>query len=67
MARKQTAKQAAKALDKAVEQAFYRHGYGIEFGIMDLSKISNETRDAVLAGGDIDEAMKEAQAKYRKN
>ena len=60
-------KRDSKKLDKAVEAAFYRHGYGVEFGIMDLSKISNETRDAVIAGGDIDEAMKTAQTKYRKN
>jgi hypothetical protein len=67
MARKQTAKQADKALDKAVEQAFYRHGDRIQFGIMDLGKISGETKAAVLAGGCINEAMKEAVAKYRKN
>lgn len=60
-------KRESKKLDKEVEAAFYRHGYGIQFGVMDLGKISRETRAAVLAGGDIDEAMKAAQTKYRKN
>ena len=67
MARKPTAKQLAKRLDKEVEQAFYRHGSNIQFNVMDLSKVSGDTKTAVLAGGDIDEAMKVAVAKYRQN
>lgn len=58
-------KRQSNKLDKEVEKAFYRHGNRVQFKIMDLSKISRETRDAVIGGGDIDDAMKAAVAKYR--
>ena len=60
-------KRQSNKLDKEVEKAFSRHGRNIQFGVMDLGKISGETRNAVLAGEDIDNAMKTAVAKYRKS
>jgi xanthine dehydrogenase molybdopterin-binding subunit B len=60
-------KRESNKLDKAVEAAFQVHGNRVQFSVMDLGKISNETRAAVIAGGDINEAMKAAVAKYRKN
>ncbi len=60
-------KRQSNKLDRAVDAAFKRHGNCVQFNMMDLGKISRETRDAVIAGRDIDEAMQTAVAKYRKN
>ena len=64
----QNAKKADKALSEAVDKAFRIHGDRIQFNMMDLSKIAKETRQAVITEGmDVDEAMKQAVAKYRLN
>lgn len=60
-------KRESNKLDRAVDAAFKRHGNCVQFNMMDLGKISSETRETVVAGGDIDTAMKAAVAKYRKN
>lgn len=60
-------KRESNKLDRAVDTAFKTHGNCVQFSIMDLGKISKETRNAVIKGGDINEAMKTAVAKYRKN
>ncbi len=66
-AAKEPAKLKGKKLDAAINTAFKTHGDRVEFNIMDLSKMSNEVKAAYEAGGDIDEAMKKAVAKYRRN
>ena len=44
--------------DQRFEAAYYRHFNGIPVNIMDLSKISNAAKAAVMEGKDLDEAMK---------
>lgn len=59
-----------KAVDKKVDEIFYKLGYGIQFGIMDLGKVDKLIRDVVIAGGNDEEAegaMKVAIAMYGKN
>ena len=53
--------------DKAASAAVQRNCYGAHLSILDLTKIKNETRDAMLAGEDPDTAAQEVIAKYRKN
>lgn len=52
-------------LDRLVDQAFCIHGNRVQFNIMDLGKIHAETLAAVVGGGDVNEAMIAAVAKYR--
>jgi len=66
-AAKEPAKLKGKKLDDAVNKAFYKHGDSVQFDIMDLGKLSNDVKKAYEAGEDMDEAMKKAVAKYRKN
>ncbi len=60
-------KRESKKLDRAVDTAFKVHGNCVQFSIMDLGKISRETREAVIAGGNINDAMEAAVTRYRKN
>ncbi len=54
-----------KKLDKEIERLFYVYGRGVQFNIFNLSKITRDVMAAYNAGGDMDEAMKVAVAKYR--
>ncbi|TXI90556.1 MAG: hypothetical protein E6Q36_01335 [Chryseobacterium sp.] len=58
-----------KAIEKEIDDSFSRHGQNIQFDIMDLGKIADAGRAAVASGGleAIDEAVKNAIQKYRKN
>jgi hypothetical protein len=56
---------AEKELDNLVERLFYKHGSNIEFNIMDLGRLSDYAKAAIVAGGDPDEAMKAAVEKFR--
>lgn len=60
-------KRESNKLDRRYDAAFKAHGNCVQFNIMDLGKMRNEVRTAVIAGADLDEAMKAAVAKYRKN
>ena len=56
-----------KRIDELANAAFKAHGNGVQVGIMDIGKVLDAGRDAAKAGGDVDEAVKAAFAKYRKN
>lgn len=56
-----------KRIEREVEAAFSKHGSNAQFDIMDLSKISAAGRTAAAEGKDIEAAVVEAIAKYRKN
>jgi hypothetical protein len=58
---------AQKAAEKAFEDAFRVQGNCVQFDIMDLGKMKNETMAAVAAGKTMEAALAEAIAKYRKN
>lgn len=58
---------AEKAQEKAIEAAFYRHATNVPINIMNLSKISNAGRTALLEGKDLDEAVKAAVELYRED
>jgi len=58
---------ADKAIEKAVEAAYGRHFEGVQVNMMDLSKIMNIGRDALLNGKDLDAAMSAAVAQFRQN
>lgn len=58
---------AQKALEKAFEDAFRVQGNCIQFNIMDLGKLKNETMAGVAAGKTMEESLAAAIAKYRQN
>jgi hypothetical protein len=60
-------KRQSKQLDNEIERAYYRQGSGVQINIMNISKIFADCRAAVIDGGDLDEAIGTAIAKYRKN
>lgn len=64
MARKSKAE---KQFDNAYDQAFKRLANGVQFDIMDLGKMRDETLAAFTSGKTLDDALKEAIAKYRQN
>lgn len=55
---------AEKQLDDAIHEAFKVVGNRRQFNIMDLEKISNETRAAVMDGTTVIAAMTDACNKY---
>ena len=62
------AKKAAKEMDARIEAAYYRHAFGVQVNIFDLSKIFNEGREAIAKGFNIDDAMRDVIIpKYRIN
>ena len=56
-----------KEMESAVETSFNQHGKNIQFSIMDLPAIHKAGIDAARAGESIDDAIKAAIEKYRKN
>ena len=58
---------ADKAIDARVEAAYSKHFDCVSVNIMDLSKIMNIGRDALIAGRNLDTAMIAAVAKFRQN
>jgi len=56
-----------KRIDTAVSLAFSRHGERAEINIFDIGKILDAGRVAGEQGGDIDQAVKDAIARFRKN
>jgi hypothetical protein len=65
--RRTSKKNPDKALDNQVNDLFNKHGSGIQFNIMDLGNLHNDTKNAIKSGTDPDQAMLDAIAKYRKN
>jgi hypothetical protein len=64
---KAPAKLKGKKLDNEINRLFRIHGDRVEFNIFDLSKVTKDVAAAYAAGGDMEEAMKKAVAKYRQN
>lgn len=62
-----TAKKASEALDKQIEAEYYKQGSGVQIPLLSIRDIFKECRAAVLAGGNLEEAVKTAIAKYREN
>jgi len=58
---------AEKALEKAFDDAFRTQGNCIQFNIMDLGKLRNDTMAGVQAGKTMEASLAEAIAKYRQN
>ena len=56
-----------KKLDAEINRLFKIHGDRIQFDIFDLGKIANAGKQAAETGGDIEQAIKDAVAQYRKN
>lgn len=56
---------AQKSVDKLVNAAFQRNCSNVQFNIMDLGKVMNAGRDAIVGGQDLDEAMIAAKEQYR--
>lgn len=57
-----------KAAEQAFEDAFRVQGNCVQFSVMDLGKMKNETMaGVVVAGKTMEESLAEAIAKYRKN
>jgi len=54
-------------LDALIEQTYYKYGSGVEISVMDIGNIFQAGRAAHAAGTSLDDAIKEAIAKYRKN
>lgn len=55
-----------KALEQAFHDAFRRNCAGMQFNIMDLSKLELDTLALHAGGKTMDEAVQEAAAKYAK-
>lgn len=53
-----------KAFDKAIEAAYYKHCTGTTISIMDIPKLFNEVRQAVVAGAELDASVIADIAKY---
>jgi hypothetical protein len=58
---------AEKAIEKAFGDAFRVQGNCIQFNIMDLGKMKDETLAGVTAGQTMEAALAEAITKYRQN
>ena len=56
-----------KVLEAAYYDAFRRLGSNVQFDMFDLGKIHSESVAAAASGTAMDDAVKAAVAKYRKN
>lgn len=53
-----------KALDKLIEQIYYKHASGLQINIMDIGKVFKAGEEAYAAGGDVEQAVKDAIKAY---
>lgn len=53
-----------KALDKLIEQIYYKHASGLQINIMDIGKVFKAGEKAYAAGGDVEQAVKDAIKAY---
>jgi len=56
-----------KQLDKELDRAWSRIASGVQVDIMDLSRIRQDTKQAITGGATVDEATTTAMERYRKN
>lgn len=56
-----------KRIERETDAAFNKHGSGVQFDMMDLSKITQAGKTAARTGASIEEAVKAAIQVYRKN
>jgi hypothetical protein len=61
------AKKSSKKLDAEINDAYKKYGDRVEISMMDIPKIFRAGEEADAAGESIDDAVKAAIAKYRKN
>lgn len=54
-------------LDREIEKIYNRVGGGVQIDIFDISKIFKAAKDAHIAGLDMEGAINNAIAQYRKN
>lgn len=59
--------QAAEKIDNLIEAEYYKQASGVQVSVMDIGKIFAECRADLLAGKTMENAVKSAIAKYRKN
>ena len=52
MARSSKAKLAQREIDKRIERAYYANCSGVQIDIMDIGKVFNRGRHAIMAGED---------------
>lgn len=53
-----------KALDKLIESLYYKHASGLQINIMDIGKVFKAGEKAYAAGGDVEQAVKDAISVY---
>lgn len=53
-----------KALDRLIEQIYYKHASGLQINIMDIGKVFKMGEQAYAAGGDVEQAVKDAIKLY---
>ena len=56
-----------KHAEKIIDKEFPKHMHGIQFNIMDLSKIKTDLVKQLIDGIEVPEAFQTVAAKYRKN
>jgi hypothetical protein len=56
-----------KAIENAYDKIFKMKAHGVQFNIMDLSKVRKDVSAAIVAGEDAASAMDAAIKKYRVN
>jgi hypothetical protein len=61
--RRQTAQE--KAIDKQIEAAYYRHGQGAMINVMSIPEIFQQSREALVAGQNLDDVMVNLVARFR--
>jgi hypothetical protein len=54
-------------IDREYEENYKKHANGVQFDMFDLGKIEQESKAAHIAGATMEDAVKAAVAKYRKN
>jgi hypothetical protein len=60
-------RQAAAAMDAEIERIYYRLGQGVQISVLDIGRIFAAGRAAIIGDRDLDAAIAEAIATYRKN
>lgn len=63
----QLTKKALQLLDQQIEHAYYRHAHGVRISVLDIPKLFRDCRTMILAGQNLDDAVKGASIQYRRN
>jgi hypothetical protein len=60
-------KRQAAAMDAEIERIYYRLGQGVQISVLDIGRIFAAGRAAIIGNRDVEAAIAEAIATYRKN